>query len=165
MAIIHSNGVPQKNPAKAAGLSLPNVESGLLQGALPIRLEVIGPTWRCIKQTRDVRVLLWGKAPAPDHLRPAEPTQHCRVHSWMAAHRGRVGAHAAGPAAFAHARGLITARCAQGAAFARHPRRADCVARRTSSRISPRAATREPSQRYPTRSPYVIAPGDVHAPQ
>jgi hypothetical protein len=56
MAIIHSNGVPQKNPAKAAGLSLPNVESGLLQGALPIRLEVIGPTWRCIKQTRDVRV-------------------------------------------------------------------------------------------------------------
>jgi len=64
MAIIRSNGVPQKNPAKAAGLSLPNVESDLLQGALPIRLEVIGSTWRCIKQKRDVRVLLWGKAPS-----------------------------------------------------------------------------------------------------
>ena len=63
MAIIHSNGVPQKNPAKAAGLSLPNVESDLLQGALPIRLEVIGSTWRCLKQKRDVRVLLWEKAP------------------------------------------------------------------------------------------------------
>ena len=82
MAIIHSNGVPQKKPAKSAGLSLPNVESDLLQGALPIRLEVIGSTWRCIKQKRDVRVLLWGKAPAPDRLRPAEP-KHCRVHSWM----------------------------------------------------------------------------------
>ena len=40
--------------------------------------EVIGSTWRCIKQKRDVRVLLWGKAPAPDRLRPAEPTQHSR---------------------------------------------------------------------------------------
>ena len=49
----------RRKPAKAAGLSLPNVESDLLQGALPIRLEVIGSTWRCIKQKRDVRVLLW----------------------------------------------------------------------------------------------------------
>jgi hypothetical protein len=172
MAIIHSNGVPQKNPAKAAGLSLPNVESGLLQGALPIRLEVIGPTWRCIKQTRDVRVYC-GERPqllTTSGLRSRPNIAAC-IRGWAAhrgvaaAHRGRVGAHAAGPAAFAHAHGLITARCAQGAAFARHARRADCVARRTSSRISPRAATREPSQRYPTRSPYVIAPGDVHAPQ
>jgi hypothetical protein len=71
--------LPEKNPAKAAGLSLPDVESDLLQGALPIRLEVIGSTWRC-KQKRDVRVLIVGKGPAPDRLRPAEPTQHCRVH-------------------------------------------------------------------------------------
>jgi hypothetical protein len=113
------------------------------------------------------------RPPAPDRLRPAEPTQHCRVHPWMGCASWRcrrascraIGAHPAGPAAFAHAHGVIAARCAQGAAFARHARRADCVARRTSSRISPRAATREPSQRYPTRSPYVIAPGDVHAPQ
>jgi hypothetical protein len=56
--------LPEKNPAKAAGLSLPDVESDLLQGALPIRLEVIGSTWRCIKQKQDVRVLLWGKAPS-----------------------------------------------------------------------------------------------------
>ena len=94
-----------------------------------------------------------GKGPqAPDRLRPEEPTQHCRVHSWMGCASWRccrascraIGAHAAGPAAFAHAHGVIAARCAQGAAFARHARRADCVARRTPSQISPRAATREP---------------------
>ena len=92
------------------------------------------------------------RPPAPDRLRPAEPTQHCRVHPWMGCASWRcrrascraIGAHPAGPAAFAHAHGVIAARCAQGAAFARHARRADCVARRTPSRISPRAATREP---------------------
>jgi hypothetical protein len=88
------------------------------------------------------------RPPAPDRLRPAEPTQHCRVHPWMGCASWRcrrascraIGAHPAGPAAFAHAHGVIAARCAQGAAFARHARRADCVARRTPSRISPRAA-------------------------
>ena len=73
----------RKKPRQGGGVEFAQCESDLLQGALSIRLEVIGPTWRCIKQTRDVRVLLWGKAPAPDRLRPAEPTQHCRVHSWM----------------------------------------------------------------------------------
>ena len=90
------------------------------------------------------------RPPAPDRLRPAEPTQHCRVHPWMGCASWRcrrascraIGAHPAGPAAFAHAHGVIAARCAQGAAFARHARRADCVARRTPSRIWPRAATR-----------------------
>jgi hypothetical protein len=85
---LHGNGsrgvkgareLPEKNPAKAAGLSLPNVESDLLQGVLPIRLEVIRSTWRC-KQKRDVRVLMVGEGPAADRLRPGEPTQHCRVH-------------------------------------------------------------------------------------
>ena len=92
------------------------------------------------------------RPPAPDRLRPAEPTQHCRVHPWMGCASWRcrrascraIGAHPAGPAAFAHAHGVIAARCAQGAAFARHARRAHRVARRTPSRISPRAATREP---------------------
>ena len=92
------------------------------------------------------------RPPAPDRLRPAEPTQHCRVHPWMGCASWRcrrascraIGAHPAGPAAFAHAHGVIAARCAQGAAFARHARRADCVARRTASRGPPRAATREP---------------------
>ena len=60
---------------------------------------------------------------------------------------------------------VVNAMDPQGAAFARHARRADCVARRTPRRGPPRAATREPSHPYPTRSPYVIAPGDVHAPQ
>ena len=61
----------------------------------------------------------------------------CRVHPWMGCASWRcrrascraIGAHPAGPAAFAHAHGVIAARCAQGAAFARHARRADCVAR------------------------------------
>ena len=59
----------------------------------PIRLEVIGSTWRCIKQKRDVRFLLWGKA----QLRTAsglrsQPNIAASIRGW-AAHRGVAAAH------------------------------------------------------------------------
>ena len=174
MAIIHSNGVPQKNPAKAAGLSLPNVESDLLQGALSIRLEVIGPTWRCIKQTRDVRVLLWGKAPAPDRLRPAEPTQHCRVHSWMgcaswrccraswSGRRARCGSRRVRARPRSN-HGSIDARRALRSRVTLAERTVSRGARLAESHLVPPLGSQ--ASGIQTRSPYVIAPGDVHAPQ
>ena len=72
----------------------------------------------------------------------------------------RYGAHPVGPAAFAYAPDLVAARCAQGAAFARQARR-ETVRARTPSRIWPHAATG--ARPDPTRSPCVIAPGDVHS--
>ena len=68
------------------------------------------------------------RPPAPDRLRPAEPTQHCRVHPWMGCASWRcrrascraIGAHPAGPAAFAHSPRAATREPRSNAIAVRH---------------------------------------------